>query len=66
MLVALEEAGRDGVGKADGIDAAAVDGALRSLDVDDDADDFELVGGQRGQVGEGEHLLGVGHLRDGL
>ena len=66
QMVALEEAGRNGVRKADGIDAAAVDGALRSLDVDDDADDFKLVGCQRRQIGEGEDLLGVGHLRDGL
>ncbi len=58
VLVALEEAGRDGVGEAEGVDAAAVDGALHALDVDDDADDFECVRigrrGERGQVGEGE------------
>ena len=45
VLVALEEAGGDGVGKSERVDAAAVDGALGAFDVDDDADDFEFVAG---------------------
>ena len=71
VLIAFEEARGDGIGKAERVDATAIDGALRALDVDDDTDDFELVscGGrrhERGQVGEGEDLFGVGHLRDGF
>ena len=63
-LIALKEAGRDGVREAKRVDAAAVDGAFHALGVDDDADDFKLVVREGRQVGERERLLGVGHLRN--
>ena len=67
MLITLKKAGRDGIGKAERVDGVAVDGALDAFDVDDDADDLKVVWwSERGEVGEREHLLGVGHLRDGF
>ena len=65
--VGAAEIGGDGIRVADGGDALGADGALETLFIDDDADDFGKVCFVRQGVDEtGHDFFAVGHLGDVL